>query len=135
MFSPRQFEAFRDLLIQSPGLWPLSLVVAEVGVEKAIEACRDPSRIPAKVQEELAKAGYSNLDHVLPSADDVRALVVAIVVQHQRAERQKPLKTIARDMGVALKYVQRCLRLLATHQATPGVRTFLHQGPCEAVGL
>ena len=78
----------------APCLWRFALVVAELGVEAAVEACRTPS---PRVREILEAAGY---DPVLPPHGDMRYLITACRIRAGR----KPKETVqgaAHRLGIA----------------------------------
>ena len=128
----RELEEFRELLCQSPGLWPVSIVMAEVGVDATVAACRDAAMVPPVAAQKLRYAGY-RLDKVLPEADDLLGILWGIRVRHAMHTR-KPLQRVARDLGFTLKQVQGFLSILSAHQSSPAFAAFLRVGPNEAVG-
>jgi hypothetical protein len=111
------------VLMRAPALWPLQIVAGELGLDAAVEACREPTSLPANVRALLVDAAYDPAS-CLPLYSDVRALLVGARVraaqkgagQSRDRTRPKPkpepLVKLATRLGYNLKDVQDSLRIV-----------------------
>lgn len=113
----RERQDLVDLLSQSPGLWAFGIVAGTMGLDGAVDACRDPSLITMNVADKLRAAHYQP-ESCLPAQADILALLVGIRLQARmrpQRKRRPPLQRVARGLGLDLKTAQGALRALATH--------------------
>jgi hypothetical protein len=131
-----EIQDLRDLLSQSPGLWPFSIVAVEIGFTQAVEACRNSHLINPRAAGRLRAAGYDP-KACLPNHADILAILWGVRIQSRmRPKRGKrpPLQRVARDCGFTLRQAQDCLQVLAAHQSTPAYAALLGEGVNEVVG-
>lgn len=109
-------------MLRAPALWPFALLAAAVGFDAALVVCESRESSPA-VEAALGPSLYRVDD--LPSADDVRALVVGVRVA-LAAQPGEPLQTTATRLGYTLKQAQRGDRAVRSF-ARPGLVTYAHR--------
>jgi hypothetical protein len=96
-----------------------------MGLDGAVDACRDPSLIVMAAADKLRAANYPP-EACLPSQDDILAILMGIRLRaRMRPQRKRPpLQRVARGLGLDLKTAQAALRLLHAHATTPAYETF-----------
>jgi len=119
-FTPRERRGLADLLRRSPGLWPFGIVAGAMGLDAAVEACRDPSLLTPAATDKLREARYPP-DSCLPGYSDILIILMGVrlwrclSVRHHRPTVQ----TTAERYGLTLKDAQHALRLVAVHRNAP----------------
>ena len=120
----RERRELSDLLLQSPGLLPFTVAAGIMGIDGAVDACRDPSLIATDVVDKLRAAGYRDVTAALPYHQDILAILMGIRLRvsmdkQGRHGAARPLQVTAREFGMTLPEAQDTLRILYAHAPAP----------------
>lgn len=113
----RERQDLVDLLSQSPGLWAFGITAGIMGLDGAVDACRDPSLITMNVVDKLRAVHYQP-ESCLPAQEDIFAILMGIRLRARMRPQQKkrpPLQRVARGLGLDIKTAQSALRTLNVH--------------------
>lgn len=106
-------------VLRVPALWPLQLLVGEVGLARALKACED-AELPAEAAEAFAACDYTAAD--LPVWEDAQWIVPAVRLKIARRYRQRrkaeSLQASAARVGLTLREAQKALRILDRYGPT-----------------
>jgi len=115
----RERRGLADLLARSPGLWPFGIVMGEMGLDGAIDACRDPNLITQAAADSLREAHYPPAA-CLPSYPDVLTILMGVRLKRRLDVKNRlTLQAEAKRQGLTLKEAQYALRLAALHGDAP----------------
>ena len=112
-------------LLEAPALWPFAVLVGEMGLDAAVDACVEREAIPEEYVDLLRQGGW-NVYHLPRHESIVAALWAVRFVARQKGKkgREAPAET-ARALGATHQEGQAALRILESyglgHETAEGI--------------